>query len=187
MRSDSASGSTGAPREPAEPAPELTRASTEDVERRLVRRDEEREHVVDCSALVDLLNFYRREGREDAIRKRLRRFIADVGAELEVRAWCCVVLGQSCERRREYEAAIDNYRQGIACEPCRQWTAYFLHNNLGYCLNVVGRPAEAEWYCRTAIRIDGTRANAAMVECRRAVRLAQDMIREEWGLGERTE
>lgn len=218
--------------------------SVEERERRLVRRHEEREDVRDTSALVDLVNFYRVLGREEEIRERLVAFRAEAGSDLEIRAWCCVLLGQSCERTRDYEQAIEHYREGVGCEPCGTFTAYFLHNNLGYCLNVVGRYDEAEWYCRTAIRIDGSRANGfknlgislagqgdlagalrcwvqatrvnaadprslahaeelleqrpellselpglaeALEECRRAVDVAQEMVKEEWeGKGEET-
>ncbi|HMG21000.1 MAG TPA: hypothetical protein VK607_06770, partial [Kofleriaceae bacterium] len=39
-------------------------------------------------------------------------------------------------------------------------TWYLIHNNLGYCMNQVGRYEEGEAYCRTATEIDPKRANA---------------------------
>ena len=45
-------------------------------------------------------------------------------------------------------------------EPAATRTWYLIHNNLGYCLNTLGRFAEGEAYCRKAIEIDGQQHNA---------------------------
>lgn len=142
-------GSNGSPCRPA----------AEERERILLRRHEERERVGDTATLVELVEFHGLRGEEHRIRELVEAFMAEACADLEVRAWCYLLLGQSRERTREYEAALEWYREGVACEPIDPFTAYFLHNNLGYCLNVLYRPGEASWFCRTAIRIDPGRSN----------------------------
>lgn len=64
------------------------------------------------------------------------------------------------EKAGEYETAAECYRLGLSYEPGDRFCAYFLHNNYGFCLNVLGQHADAEWYCRTAIELDPSRPNA---------------------------
>ena len=45
-------------------------------------------------------------------------------------------------------------------EPCGQFTWYFIHNNLGYSLNQLGRFVEGEQVCRHAIDISTQPPNA---------------------------
>ena len=52
------------------------------------------------------------------------------------------------------------YRKAFLMEPGRDDTWYLLHNNLGYCMNRLGRYAEGAEFCRKAIRIDPDRHNA---------------------------
>ena len=44
--------------------------------------------------------------------------------------------------------------------PAAGEVGYLLHNNRGYCLNKLGRHAEAEVHCRTALALDAARYNA---------------------------
>jgi Flp pilus assembly protein TadD len=52
------------------------------------------------------------------------------------------------------------YALGLELPSAAPHVVYLLHNNRGYCLNVLQRHAEAEVDCRTAIAIDPTRHNA---------------------------
>ena len=110
-------------------------------------------------ALNDVVTLYRRAGEEDRLRDLLHRLISG-SRDLEARALLFVYLGQSHERGADWPAAIDAYRQGMALEPCERFAAYFLPNNLAYCLSVRGEHAEAERLCRVAISIDPFRHNA---------------------------
>jgi len=69
-------------------------------------------------------------------------------------------LGGRAEQEGRYEAAIEHYRKGLTFRPTEKFAAYFLHNNLAYCLNLRGEHVEAERLCRLAIEIDSGRANA---------------------------
>jgi len=71
-----------------------------------------------------------------------------------------LALGVELEKSDDYDLAAEVYRKGIECGPKESDTRYFLHNNLGYCLNQLGKHAEAEEFCRTAIEIEPWRYNA---------------------------
>jgi Flp pilus assembly protein TadD len=47
----------------------------------------------------------------------------------------------------------------LKLNPEKRRIIYVLHNNAGYCLNVLGRYTEAEHHCRLAIEVDSTRAS----------------------------
>jgi Flp pilus assembly protein TadD len=78
---------------------------------------------------------------------------------LEHRALRHLLAGAELEKADRYAEAAEQYREDLALEPGDPFCAYFLHNNYGYCLNVLGRHAEAEWYCRAAIDLDPSRPN----------------------------
>lgn len=98
--------------------------------------------------------------------KRQREAIAGVERLVEIsetpekKARCYLAMGQLMEQMQNYEMAIKYYSRALALEPINIDTWYFIHNNLGYCLNHFGRYAEAETYCRRAIEIDPLRYNA---------------------------
>ena len=71
-----------------------------------------------------------------------------------------LALGQLLERQENYAEAEASYAQGLAIGPAAGETGYFLHNNRGYCLNLLGRHDEAETHCRQAIALDPARHNA---------------------------
>jgi protein O-GlcNAc transferase len=57
-------------------------------------------------------------------------------------------------------SAVRYYREALAFEPVAPEAWYFIHNNLGFSLNQLGRFSEGEFYCRTAIGILPERPNA---------------------------
>ncbi len=110
-------------------------------------------------ALNDLLWLYRTTGCEDRTRACLEGLLEDE-RDLEIRALFHVYAGQSYERTGDYDEAIQQYRAAMLLEPAAPFTAYYLHNNLGYCLNLKGQYQDAELLCQLAIRIDPSRPNA---------------------------
>lgn len=110
-------------------------------------------------ALNELLAVYRQAGREEKVRNCLIA-LAETTPDLELRALFYVYLGQSFERTHEYEGAIDAYREAMALEPCGGFAAYFLHNNLAYCLNLFGCHVEAERLALIAVQVDPGRPYA---------------------------
>jgi tetratricopeptide (TPR) repeat protein len=78
----------------------------------------------------------------------------------EERAEIVLATGQLMEMLGDFPNAHRAYSQGVALEPIGGRTWYLLHNNLGYCLDHLGRYAEAERWCASAIKIDPQRHNA---------------------------
>jgi tetratricopeptide (TPR) repeat protein len=76
-----------------------------------------------------------------------------------VRARCYFVAGRLREQFGQFEAASRCY-QAVTPELLDDEDRYFAHNNLGYCLNRLGRHAEAEAECRRAIATDAALFNA---------------------------
>ncbi|MBA7586447.1 hypothetical protein ES708_28445 [subsurface metagenome] len=84
----------------------------------------------------------------------------DTSVDDDTKACCLLSIGQLKEQQGDYGAALDWYRKAFDLQPGADETWYFLHNNLGYCLNHVNRYKEAMVYCRSAISIDPDRHNA---------------------------
>jgi tetratricopeptide (TPR) repeat protein len=89
----------------------------------------------------------------------VRQFLSDDFSPDE-KAYYCLSAGQSMERCGDYNAALACYGQAFALTPEKNDVWYFLHNNLGFCLNQFERYQEAEAYCLEAIDIDPSRHNA---------------------------
>jgi len=99
------------------------------------------------------------EGHFDASCTYLRQILS-VAYDPSVKADCYLKLGQVQEAINDYSGALQSYEEAFTLDPGRGDTWYFLHNNLGFCLNQLRRHGEAETYCRGAIEIYGDRYNA---------------------------
>ena len=84
----------------------------------------------------------------------------DISSDQEQRAEYFLLLGAECEKGDDYSAAARFYQRGIECRPKGIRTRYFLHNNMGYCLNHFKRHEEASEHCRTAIAVNLESFNA---------------------------
>jgi tetratricopeptide (TPR) repeat protein len=91
----------------------------------------------------------------------LQTLQAEVANTLDhgVRAHCYFVAARLREQFGQFEAASRCY-QAVTPELLDDEDRYFVHNNLGYCLNRLGRHAEAEAECRRAIATDAAGFNA---------------------------
>jgi tetratricopeptide (TPR) repeat protein len=81
-------------------------------------------------------------------------------ADDRMRVGLCLRIGLSIEGAEDYATAARVYAIGARGGRGRADHWYFVHNNLGYCLNMCGRFAEAEPWCLTAIGIDPEAHNA---------------------------
>ncbi len=106
--------------------------------------------------LARFLGMVHREGEAIQVLQSLLAATSD----LETRAEIVLGLGQLMEQLGDFAGAVEAYSRGVALEPVGTRTWYFLHNNLGYSLNQLGRHAEGEGWCRAAIRISPERHNA---------------------------
>ncbi len=112
-----------------------------------------------CDALWLLGWLYTQTGRQPEALQVAKRILA-LARGPEMKAWCCLAMGQVMEQMADYPAAITYYSEAFSLEPAHTETWYFINNNLGFCLNTLGRYREGEVYCRNAISIDPGRSNA---------------------------
>jgi len=110
------------------------------------------------AALWELAQFYKNNKQHEQALERLRQLI-QLLPDPEAKANCVFTMGQAEEKVGDYAAAIGYYKEALALEPASTFTWYFIHNNLGYSLNTLGRFAEGEELCRKAIQIDPARSN----------------------------
>jgi Flp pilus assembly protein TadD len=106
-----------------------------------------------------LVCFYRGVGRyADAL--AFARRLAALAEHPGERGIQLFTMGQIHECAGDYAAAAARYREAAGHEPADPNVWYWIHNNLGYCLAVLGHFVEAEMWCRRAASLDRTRANA---------------------------
>ncbi len=111
------------------------------------------------NALWDLATFYSTTSEPMAAMKYVEK-LSSLADNAEDKAHCYLSMGQIMERNDDNENAIKFYKQAFALEPMSNNTWYLINNNLGYCLNQLGRYAEATSYCMAAIKINPERHNA---------------------------
>ena len=144
---------------PSHPTHE-TRAATlspEEAERLLLAQlqDQNQDHKPTWRQLAML---YGDTGRYDRALSCLRELMA-LEPELERKAACVLAMGANAEKQRNFEAAVRFYREALAMEPTHTDVWYFIHNNLGYSLNMLGQFGEGEKFCHAAIDINPARPN----------------------------
>ncbi len=111
------------------------------------------------NALLRMSRYYSRINDLDKASEFMSRLIR-VTDDSEKKAFCLLSLGQLMEQRGDYESALDDYKRAMMLEPLNDCSWYFIHNNIGCCLNHLERYEEAEQSCREAILIDPARYNA---------------------------
>ncbi len=111
------------------------------------------------NALLKLSRHYSRIDEPEKAAAYMERLIL-VTDDSEKKAFCLLSLGQLMEQCGEYDTALDHYKHALLLEPANDCSWYFIHNNMGCCLNHLERYEEAERFCRDAILIDPARYNA---------------------------
>jgi tetratricopeptide (TPR) repeat protein len=144
---------------PAGPGEGARRVTQAEAERHLLERLGKATGGERIEAMMDLAQFYKVAGRPERAIEILQGLLAQISSA-EERAQIVFTLGQAAENLSDYEMAARYYRQALAMEPCNGFHWYFIHNNLGFSLNQLGRFAEGEDCCRRAIAIDAGRSNA---------------------------
>ena len=131
--------------------------SLEESERRLLNQlqDQNQDHKPTWSQLAML---YGDAGYYDRALGCLRELMA-LEPELERKAACVLAMGANAEKQQNFQAAVRFYREALAMEPTHNDVWYFIHNNLGYSLNMLGQFHDGEKFCRTAIDINPARPN----------------------------
>jgi tetratricopeptide (TPR) repeat protein len=109
--------------------------------------------------LWSLAVLYQQTGHLEQALGCIRRMI-DLSDDPEKIGSGYLALGQLEESRGDYAEAAKHYGEALTLEPCSQQTWYFIHNNLGYCLNQLNKHESAVRYLERALKIDPARPNA---------------------------
>jgi tetratricopeptide (TPR) repeat protein len=110
--------------------------------------------------MLFLVGYYRSLKKTAAAVALLQQYLSRKTAEDEKKAHCHLALGQIAIDEQRLDSALNHFYTALGIEPRRKKVTYVLLNNLGYCLNRLGRFAEAEKHCRMAIEVNGKRASA---------------------------
>jgi tetratricopeptide (TPR) repeat protein len=111
-------------------------------------------------AVWQLARFYSFAGRQEEATACVTRLMEAWTEDPGKQAAGYLGLGQLLEQQDRYAEAEAAYARGLALLPPAGEVGYLLHNNRGYCLNILGRHAEAEVHCRAALAMAPTRHNA---------------------------
>lgn len=109
--------------------------------------------------MLFVVGFYRGINKIDAASELLQGFLK-MSKDIEQSAHCYLALGQIATDQQRIDAALRYFTMALELAPKKRKVLYVLHNNIGFCLNRLGRFTEGEKHCRTAIDIDWTRASA---------------------------
>jgi len=109
--------------------------------------------------LLFVVGYYRGMDRLTAAKALLQRFVAS-SENNEHRVHCFLALGQIATDENELETAVKQFDSALQLQPETDKVKYVLHNNIGYCLNALGRYPDGERHCRRALEIDGSKASA---------------------------
>lgn len=108
--------------------------------------------------LLFVVGFYRGLQRLEPAKTLIERYI-ETGDNPQQIAHCYLALGQIETDEQKFEEALVHFIAALKLNPEKKRIIYVLHNNAGYCLNVLGRYTEGEHHCRVAIEVDSTRAS----------------------------
>jgi tetratricopeptide (TPR) repeat protein len=109
--------------------------------------------------LLFAVGFYRGIQKIDSAKALLQLFLKS-NTNAEQNAHCHLALGQIATDEQRFEIALGHFGAALELKPARKNIAYVLNNNMGYCLNTLGRYVEGERYCRQGIAIDSRRSSA---------------------------
>ena len=109
--------------------------------------------------LLFVVGYYRGVHRVDAAKGLLQKFLRE-SEKSEYKVHCHLALGQIATDEQELEAALNHFSAALALKPTTKKVEYVLLNNIGYCLNMLGRYGEGEQQCRKALEIDWARPSA---------------------------
>lgn len=108
--------------------------------------------------LLFVVGFYRGVNKSDAAVQLLEGFI-QLGKNPEQSAHCHLALGQIATDEQKHDIALRHFSAALDFAPTKPKVIYVLHNNIGYCLNHLGRFVEGGKHCRMAIEMDWSRAS----------------------------
>lgn len=143
---------------PDTPPKDAKLLTAEELERELLRQLETNKRPEE-DILWDLIRVYSWTNRHEKAFAEVQRLV-ELTESVEKKGGYYLAMGQLMEKMLQFDEAIRYYTQALSLEPVNSHTWYFIHNNLGFCLNHFGKHRDAEFYCRKAIEIEPSRQNA---------------------------
>lgn len=138
---------------------EVAEPAVPDTETLLLRRLENSATADDYFRwMLFVVGFYRGINKTAAAAELLTDFIK-ASKDAEQSAHCYLALGQIATDEQRHDRALEQFSAALELVPKKRKVLYVLHNNIGFCLNSLGRFLEAERHCREAIAIDWTRGS----------------------------
>jgi Flp pilus assembly protein TadD len=135
-------------------------SADQDTEKMLLQRLEtttnEDEHF---RWMLFTVGYYRGIERAESARDLLNRFLGTT-SNPEYHVQCHLALGQIATDEQQMDKAVAHFGAALELRPASKKIEYVLRNNLGYCLNMVGRYDEGERQCRAALDLNWTRPSA---------------------------
>jgi tetratricopeptide (TPR) repeat protein len=110
-------------------------------------------------SLWELATLYAKTNRPTMAFSCLEIMISGID-DIEIKTIWYMKMAITMEEVQNYESALLCYSRVFSLKSGQEMDRYFMNNNMGYCLNQLGRYKEAESYCREAIKIDSRRHNA---------------------------
>jgi tetratricopeptide (TPR) repeat protein len=108
--------------------------------------------------MLFVVGFYRGINKIESATQLLEGYI-QLNKNPEQSAHCHLALGQIATDEKRLDRALEHFTAALELAPKKRKVGYVLHNNIGYCLNNLGRFNEGEKHCRTAIEMDWVRAS----------------------------
>ena len=108
--------------------------------------------------MLFVVGFYRGINKIESATHLLEEYI-QLNRSPEQSAHCHLALGQIATDEKRLDQALKHFNAALELAPKKRKVGYVLNNNIGYCLNSLGRFAEGEKYCRSAIEMDWARAS----------------------------
>lgn len=108
--------------------------------------------------MLFVVGFYRGINKIESATHLLEGYI-QLSKNPEQSAHCHLALGQIATDEKKLDQALQHFNAALELAPKKRKVGYVLHNNIGYCLNNLGRFAEGEKHCRRAIEMDWARAS----------------------------
>jgi len=108
--------------------------------------------------MLFVVGFYRGINKVESATHLLEGYI-QLSKNPEQSAHCHLALGQIATDEKQLDQALQHFTAALELAPKKRKVGYVLYNNIGYCLNNLGRFAEGEKHCRRAIEMDWARAS----------------------------
>jgi tetratricopeptide (TPR) repeat protein len=108
--------------------------------------------------MLFVVGFYRGINKVESATQLLEGYI-QLSKNPEQSAHCHLALGQIATDEQRLDHALTHFIAALELAPKKRKVSYVLHNNIGFCLNSLGRFSEGEKYCRRAIELDWIRAS----------------------------